>query len=146
MNPSPGRAVALLTVLISGASVATSMAEDSFQVIVHPSSTVTAASRKELSSVFLKRTDRLGASDRVVPLDLTAGSPTRAAFSRQIHGRAADAVMAYWQQQIFSGRMVPPPVRTEAEVLAEVRRNPAAVAYVNASVPLEGVKAVRISE
>ena len=49
----------------------------------------------------------------------------RQAFSRDVHQKSADAVAAYWQTAVFSGRDVPPAIaKSDAEVLAFVRANP----------------------
>jgi protein TonB len=48
-----------------------------------------------------------------------------------------DAVAAYWRQQAFAGRAVPPVVRqTAAEVTAFVAANPLAIGYVPAGAAL----------
>jgi len=39
----------------------------------------------------------------------------RVAFSKSVHGKSVGAVRAFWQQQIFSGRDVPPPEPFEPE-------------------------------
>ena len=51
--------------------------------------------------------------------------------------RDTGSVKSYWQQQVFSGRAVPPPaLDTDAAVLEFVRQHPYGVGYVSASTPL----------
>jgi hypothetical protein len=63
-----------------------------------------------------------------------------------VHGKSVTAIKTYWQQQVFSGRDVPPVERPgDAEVVAYVRENVNAIGYVSAGAPLaRGVKAVTI--
>ena len=57
----------------------------------------------------------------------------------------AGAIKKYWQQKVFSGEAAPPPeVATEADVLAQVRSDPAAVGYVSDEAVLQGVKILDI--
>ena len=58
-----------------------------------------------------------------------------------------DAVLAYWNQKMFSGAEVPPPQKSsEREVIEFVRNNAGAVGYVSASAPLTQVKVLRIAD
>lgn len=111
-----------------------------FVVVVNASNPVSELSRSEVSNTFLKKASRL------VAVDLDRSSAVREAFSRSIHGRSASAVLAFWQQQIFAGRNVPPAERsTDADVLSFVRNNTDAIGYVAAGTALgNGVKAVQL--
>ncbi len=55
---------------------------------------------------------------------------------------------SFWQQQIFSGKDVPPEKKkSDAEVIEFVSANPGAIGYVSVSASLgDGVKAVSVSE
>jgi ABC-type phosphate transport system substrate-binding protein len=119
-----------------------------FVVIVNSDNPVTTVSRTELAEIFLKRLTKWPAGTRIVPVDLPQRSSVREDFSKAVHNRSAAAVTAYWQQQIFSGKDVPPPEkRTDADVVAFVRENPGGVAYVGAGTPLgTGVKVVTVRE
>lgn len=60
------------------------------------------------------------------------GAAIRESFSRVIHGRSANQIAAYWQQQIFSGRNIPPEQRSsDDEVIAYVSSTPGAIGYVS---------------
>ena len=82
-----------------------------------------------------------------MPVDLSANSPVREAFSLAIHERDVNAVKSYWQRQIFSGRGVPPPEKaSDSEVLAFVRANPGAVGYVSSGTAVgSGVKVLEVT-
>jgi ABC-type phosphate transport system substrate-binding protein len=121
----------------------------SFVVIVNAANPVTSLTPGEISDIFLKRTTRWKGSKLVaLPVDLSKRSPVREAFTKRLIARSVSAVGSYWQQQIFSGKAVPPVEKTnEADVVAFVRANPGAVGYVAAGTELgSGVKAVLIRD
>ena len=81
----------------------------------------------------------------VSPVDLGAESGARRAFSKSVLGKSMSAVRSYWQQQIFSGRGVPPPeLGSGREVVSFVRRTPGAIGYVSSSTSVGGVKTIEI--
>jgi hypothetical protein len=70
----------------------------------------------------------------------------RDAFSRDVHGKPTSAVEAYWQQQVFSGRDVPPPEKGEGAALDFVRSNSNGIAYVSPGAGTEGVKLIDVTD
>ena len=80
------------------------------------------------------------------PCDLSGTSPTRKVFSQGAHGKPLWMIVAYWQQEIASGRSEPPLVcPTEQAALQAVRENPEGVAYVAEGLPLgSGARALSI--
>jgi hypothetical protein len=56
------------------------------------------------------------------------------------------AVRAFWQQQIFSGRDVPPPeLASDKEVMEFVKQHAGAVGYMSPTTPLgAGVKSIQV--
>jgi hypothetical protein len=60
-------------------------------------------------------------------------------------GRSVGAVETFWQQQIFSGKEVPPPVKaSDDDVIAFVKANAGAIGYVSASTSTAGVKVIDV--
>ncbi len=103
-----------------------------YKVVVNMSNNVSAISAGELSKIFLRNATIWPNGEPVLPVDLSDASPVREAFARDVLHRDAAALTAYWQQQIFAGRAVPPPARTsEEDVLEFVRRYPGAIGYVS---------------
>ena len=111
-----------------------------YVVVVNASAGVGSMSKEDLSKVFLKK------STALAPVDQDKASAVRAAFSKAVLGRPTAAVGAYWQQQIFAGKDVPPPEKgSDADVLAFVKGNPKAIGYVAGGAALpDGVKAVTV--
>jgi len=100
--------------------------------------------RQDLANIFMKRMTRWSDKRPINPVERFADSPLRAEFSRAILHRSVDAMQAYWQQQIFSGRDIPPSERrSDAEVLEYVRTRAGAIGYVSSATPTEGVYVVR---
>lgn len=113
-----------------------------FVVVVHADNAMAGIERDDLSRMFLKRLVKWPNGVRAEPIDLAPRQPARLAFSGKVHKKTVGAIVAYWQQQIFSGREVPPAEKaTEADVIAFIRKNPGAVGYVSPGADLlPGVK------
>jgi hypothetical protein len=119
-------------------------AGEGFVVVVNQASPVSHLGRAEISKLFLKRTPGWSGGMAAAPCDLSGTSPVRKAFSERVHGKPVWVVVAFWQQEIASGRSVPPVVcPSEQAALQAVRDNPGGVAYVSESLPLgQGVRAL----
>jgi hypothetical protein len=78
-------------------------------------------------------------------VDQPGDTPVRQAFSQAVHGRSAKAIVAYWQQQIFSGRAVPPPEFASDELVTTyVSTHPGAIGYVSPGASVREVKVVEV--
>jgi len=117
-------------------------ASDGFVVVVNQKNPADRLSRAQVSDLFLKRVRTWPNGTRVVPCDLSGASAVRAAFSQGVHRKPAWFVVAYWQQEIASGRSQPPTVYPEeAAALGTVRDDPGGIAYVSEEAQLgPGVK------
>jgi ABC-type phosphate transport system substrate-binding protein len=136
--------IMLLAAALLSLSAASEVQAQEFVVIVNPANPVSALTRDEVSKLFLKRTTSWSAGGQVAVVDLAKSSKVREAFSQAVHKRAASAVDSYWQQQVFSGKDVPPPEKgTDADVIAFVKSNPGAIGYV-AAASTDGVKVVSL--
>lgn len=133
--------IALFLALVGGGGAP----QSGYVAIVNEANGVTSLNAAELSKMFLGKTPRWPSGMTVVPVDL-AQAGAREAFSQAVHHKSVAAVRAYWQQQIFSGRGVPPVEKaSNDEVLDFVRATPGAVGYVAAGTPLgAGVKAIQV--
>lgn len=119
--------------------------QSGYAVIVNEANSVATLSAEEVSKIFFKKTHRWTNGQDVVPVDLPESAPAREAFSAAVHGKSVGAVRAYWQQQIFSGRAVPPAEKpSDEQVVAFVRSTPGAIGYVSAGASLSGVKRVQV--
>jgi ABC-type phosphate transport system substrate-binding protein len=121
-------------------------ATDRYVVVVNKANPVERITRAELSKLFLTRTPAWPDGAAAVPHDLSSSSATRKAFSQDVHGKPLWMIVAYWQQELASGRSRPPAVSADEQAALEaVRNNVGGVAYVGEDVALgPGVKALRL--
>ncbi|GAB1342649.1 phosphate ABC transporter substrate-binding protein [Gemmatimonas sp.] len=120
------------------------LAQD-FKVIVNSANSTTELPSDVAAKLFLKQTTKFPNGTPAQPVDLAKGSAVRAAFTKSVLGRAVAAVESYWQQQIFSGKDVPPAAKpSDDEVIAFVKANPGAIGYVSAGAGTGGVKVIDV--
>ncbi len=116
-----------------------------FKVVVNNGIHIESMPKKAVSDLFLKRTTKWENGTNVVPVDQAEAAGVREDFSRAVHGKPTAAVKSYWNQQIFSGRDVPPVEKQgDAEVLKFVRSTAGAVGYVSESAATDGVRVVQV--
>jgi hypothetical protein len=119
---------------------------EAYQVIVHPDSDVTGASRDFLRRVWLKKATTWPGGATVRPIDLPRDAPARGRFTREVIKKSPSQLRSYWNQQIFSGKGVPPPEADSlAAAISYVLDHPGAVAYVPADTDLRGAKVLDIT-
>jgi ABC-type phosphate transport system substrate-binding protein len=139
-------ALVVVASLLVPALPAVTQAGEGYVVVVNQANPVRHMSRAEVSKLFLKRTATWPGGSVAVPFDLSGASPTRKAFTQGVHGKPLWVVVAFWQQEIASGRSQPPAVcPTEEAALQAVSGDPGAVAYVAEGLALSaGVKALTV--
>jgi len=140
------KAILLLAALAGLAAVPAAAQQGGYVVIVNEANDISALRADEVSKIFFKKAHRWPNGNDVVPVDLPESAPAREAFSAAVHGKSVGAVRAYWQQQIFSGRDVPPAEKgSDEQVIAFVRATPGAIGYVSAGATLApGVRRVQV--
>jgi ABC-type phosphate transport system substrate-binding protein len=120
-------------------------ASDGSVIIVNPENPAIEVSRDFLRDAFLKKASSWPSGEAVRPVDLTRRFGVREAFAREILKKTLPQLKRYWNQQIFSGKGVPPPeLDSEKAVIAYVLANKGAIAYLPAGVDLGGVKVVKV--
>ena len=133
---------ALALSLLVSASAA--RAGESLEVIINAGNPVSSLQRDAVSTIFLKKAVRWASGAAVIPVDQEQDSPVRATFSRIVHGKPTSAVAAYWQQQIFAGRGVPPVEKSgDAAVIEFVKTHPGAIGYISGGAT-SGVKVIAL--
>ncbi|MEP6779350.1 MAG: hypothetical protein ABJC26_05625 [Gemmatimonadaceae bacterium] len=116
-----------------------------FKVVVNNSVSDNDISAKNLARIFLKQTDRFPNGQEANPVYQLKDAACRAAFDKAVLGKTVAGVETFWQQQIFSGRDVPPASKTSDEtVIAFVRATPGGIGYVSAGASAVGVKVIAI--
>ena len=138
-----------LLLLALGLAPAPEAAPAGYKVVVASANPLTAIDRGELAQIFLKNVTRWKDGREIAPVDQSGRSEVRTEFTRDVLEKAGmsriSAVESYWQQQIYSGRGVPPPIKaSDAEVVAFVAANPGGIGYVSAAADTAGVKVLEV--
>jgi ABC-type phosphate transport system substrate-binding protein len=117
-----------------------------FKIIAHPDVPTSSVSKATLAQIFLRTRTRWDGGDKAKPVDQAATSPLKAAFAKLILDRDLDSLKAYWDQQVFSGKGVPPPEKpNDAAVAAYIASTPGAVGYIAATSRVEGLKTLELT-
>ena len=136
---------------VGGVLVHSAPPEGGFRVIVSANNPLTSVKRDDLARIFLKKLTRAKDGQELSPVDQSARSAVRAAFSERVLVKEGldkiSAVENYWRQQIYSGRGAPPAVKTsDDEVRKFVAATPGAIGYVGEKADLTGVKPVTVQD
>jgi hypothetical protein len=120
--------------------------QSQFKLVVNRANELHSLPVGAVSDYFMRKKTSWPDGTAVKPIDLLVESKARQAFSYAVLDKSASTVRMFWQRQVFSGRIAPPPeVPTELALLAYVGENPGAIGYVSADAPLgPGVKVVDV--
>jgi ABC-type phosphate transport system substrate-binding protein len=136
--------LAVLVIVIS-MSIATPAEDARFKIIVNAKNPVTNLDSDQLRNMFLKKRVVWGNGDTIRPIDLSSKFPVREQFVRRVLKKTPAQLKTYWNQQIFSGKGVPPPeASSPADVINYVRANSGAVGYVPADTDARDAKVVEV--
>jgi hypothetical protein len=131
------RALIALALAVGAVSAPLQAQDKEFVVIVNTFNPFVTIKADDLSRIFLKKTATWSNGQAAQPVDQPEGSNLRRRFTSRVLNRDTGSVKSYWQQQVFSGKAVPPPtLDTDAAVLEFVRLHPYAVGYISSSTPL----------
>lgn len=127
------------------ATLSTRASAQDFKVIANSGVAASDIGAGELAKIFLKQSNKFPEGGSAVPVDQAKSSAARAAFSQKVMGKSVGAIDQYWQQQIFSGKDVPPTTKSsDDDVIAYVKATPGAVGYVSAGAATAGVKVIAV--
>jgi ABC-type phosphate transport system substrate-binding protein len=134
-------AAALLAPARSGA------AGEGFVVVVNQANPLDRYGRADIAKLFLRRALAWPGGVPAAPCDLSGTSPIRKAFSERVHSKPMWVIVAYWHEEIASGRSRPPAVcPSEDAALQAVRENPGGISYVGEGTALgPGLKILTVA-
>ncbi len=117
------------------------------KLVVNLANPITSLTREAAQRLFLRKTAAWPDGQPVEPVAQVEGSPAHGPFCLEIFDRSPKALRAAWNQLIFEGRGVPPPMLgSDAEVLAYVKAHRGAVGYVSPGAATDGVKVLRLGD
>jgi ABC-type phosphate transport system substrate-binding protein len=120
--------------------------DDGYKIIVNPNNPITSVDRDFVRDAYLKKTTEWGNGAALRPIDLAPRFPQRDRFTQEVVHKTPSQLKSYWNQQIFSGKGVPPPEADSVDdVIGYVLEHPGAVGYVPASADPGRAKVVRIN-
>lgn len=135
----------MLLALLGALAAPAAAGEAGYRIVVNPQNPASAVERVELARLFMRKVSAWPDGTPVAAVDQPRTAPVRSVFSRDVHHKDVDSVVAYWSTLVYSGRELPPPVRkTDEEVLEYVRATPGAVGYVSADASVAGVKVIAL--
>ncbi|HUS27652.1 MAG TPA: hypothetical protein VMZ53_04065 [Kofleriaceae bacterium] len=137
--------LAIVVMLVLGLGSASIAAEEEFKVIVHPDISVDAVSRDFLRDAYLKKATEWSSGTTVHPIDLSTKFGVRSAFIEKVLRKTPTQLRRYWNQQIFSGKGVPPPEASSTDaVISYVLSHKGAVGYLPASADSGKAKVIKV--
>ena len=141
------RAMFLLSFLAALSGVELGAADAGFVLIANSANPVSELSSDAVARFYLKKARRWPNGGGVTPVDQSATSLVRTAFTREVLGRTIGEMRDYWLKQTLSGADVPPVSRgADADVIEFVAQDAGAIAYVSAATRLPAeVKALRVT-
>ena len=114
---------------------------EGFQLIANPANPTTSVDVSFVRDAYLKRQAVWDNGETIRPIDLTSRFPARETFTHDVLQKTLAQLRVYWNQQIFSGKGVPPPeVDSEAAMIAYVMARRGAIGYLPANASLGGTK------
>lgn len=143
---APGRILRLLAIAaaIVGLSLASAADDVRFKVIVHPDNPSDVVSRDFLRDAYLKKQSEWH-GHALRPIDLSTRHPEREKFTRDVIRKSLAQLRAYWNQQVFSGKAVPPPeTDSPSAVVRYVLAHPGAVGYIPADADSGDAKIIAV--
>ena len=137
--------VAALVIALAAQLALAAAAPDDYKVIVNPENPVGAVDRRFLRDAFLRKASDWNGGAAIRPIDLATRFAVRERFVHDVLNKTPAQLKSYWNQQIFSGKGVPPPeADTAAAVIAYVLANPGAVGYLPLDADAGGAKVIRV--
>ena len=130
MRPGTRHILLAASVLCAGLALASAAGNEDFKIIVNPNNPVSEIDRDFVRDAYLRKTGTWDGGVALRPVDLASRFPVRGRFVHDVLRKSPAQLKSYWNQQIFSGKGVPPPeVEATASVVAYVLANPGSIGY-----------------
>lgn len=146
-RPRTLRVVVTVLALAAGLAAlsASAASTEDYKIIVNPDNPATELERQFVRDAYLRKASLWDSGTTLRPVDLPSRFAVRDRFLHEVLRKNASQLRSYWNQQIFSGKGVPPPeVDTPASVVTYVLANPGAIGYLPQDADPGGAKVVRV--
>ena len=128
----------LISILLTSTAFAASIA-----VIVHPSNSLSDASKDEIKRLFLSKTDAIKGK-KLKAVAQNSSQPIRIVFDEDVLGKNPSKVKAYWARMVFTASGMPPPeLDSNTAIIKWVSENPDAIGYIEDSAVNDSVKVLK---
>jgi ABC-type phosphate transport system substrate-binding protein len=142
---APWHFAAIVLALALGLGHAAATGSEQFKIVVHPDNPVTALDAQFVRDAYLRKASAWNTGAVVRPIDLSAAFAVRNRFVQDVLRKSPSQLKNYWNQQIFSGKGVPPPeVGSTASVVRYVLANPGAIGYLPLDADAGGAKVIKV--
>lgn len=142
-----GQMLALLSLAVAPGLGATTASAEGFRLIVNSGNPINAMARGEVAQCYLGGPRRWASGLQLVPIDQSAKSEVRKAFSHGVLQLDVEAVQMQWMKAIVQGNGRPPLSAGESEVIEAVGKDPRMIGYVSADITLPPtVKAIALRD
>jgi len=94
-------------------------------VTISENTDITKISQKELSNLYLKKTDKIN-NIKVIILDTQEDHEE---FSRKVLHKTPSQIHAYWMKQVFLGRKTPPKKYLKAKISQVIKDSKNTIRY-----------------
>ncbi len=112
-------------------------------VVVNKDSNISELTQKQVTDIYMGRTQNFPDGSPAFPLDQASKSMVRENFYKTLVNKSPAQINAYWSRLLFTGRASPPRVISDAaSLLNAIEQNPSAIGYVDASMLNDRVKVV----
>lgn len=140
--------IILVTFMVIFTSIQLSAQQtSSFVIIVNPDNPISSLTKVQVADFFLKKTTKWEHGLDVKPVDQAKASPVRAAFSHEVHRKSVEAIDAFWNHKLFSGRDTPPIQQSsDRDIIAYVKANAGSIGYISSASSTNEVKVIRLSD
>lgn len=100
------------------------------EVIVHPSNSA-ALDKDSIQRIYLGKTRAFPGGGEAVAISLKEGSGPEGEFTKNVLGKSAKQLKAYWAKMVFTGKGTPPrQIDTAEEMVNLISANPNLIGFV----------------
>ncbi len=113
--------------------------------VVSPRNPATTISKREVSNIFLGKTNRFPDGTPAVAIDQREGSAQREEFYRGVSNMQPAEIKAHWSKMIFTGRGQPPMmVDGDEQVKKALASRPDSIGYIDRAAVDDRVKVLAV--